>query len=52
MTTALMQRFDSQGGADYTNRLLARMRQAFGGTRRDVEQTASRVSRSSDELRR
>ena len=31
MTTALMQRFASQGGADYQNRLLARMRQAFGG---------------------
>jgi 6-phosphogluconate dehydrogenase len=31
MTTALMQRFESQGGADYANRLLARMRQAFGG---------------------
>ena len=31
MTTALMQRFASQGRADYANRLLARMRQAFGG---------------------
>jgi 6-phosphogluconate dehydrogenase len=31
MTTALMQRFESQGGADYAYRLLARMRQAFGG---------------------
>jgi 6-phosphogluconate dehydrogenase len=31
MTAALMERFASQGRADYTNRLLARMRQAFGG---------------------
>jgi 6-phosphogluconate dehydrogenase len=31
MTVALMERFASQGRADYTNRLLARMRQAFGG---------------------
>jgi 6-phosphogluconate dehydrogenase len=31
MTLALMERFASQGRADYTNRLLARMRQAFGG---------------------
>jgi 6-phosphogluconate dehydrogenase len=31
MTVALMERFASQGKADYTNRLLARMRQAFGG---------------------
>jgi 6-phosphogluconate dehydrogenase len=31
MTTALMQRFASQGGADYANKVLARMRQAFGG---------------------
>ena len=31
MTVALMERFASQGKADYKNRLLARMRQAFGG---------------------
>ncbi len=31
MTLSLMQRFSSQGKGDYTNRLLARMRQAFGG---------------------
>ncbi|HET7204560.1 MAG TPA: decarboxylating 6-phosphogluconate dehydrogenase [Steroidobacteraceae bacterium] len=31
MTLALMERFTSQGRADYANRLLARMRQAFGG---------------------
>ena len=31
MTLALMQRFASQGRADYSDRLLARMRQAFGG---------------------
>jgi 6-phosphogluconate dehydrogenase len=31
MTLALMERFASQGRADYTNRLLSRMRQAFGG---------------------
>jgi 6-phosphogluconate dehydrogenase len=31
MTAALMERFASQGRADFTNRLLARMRQAFGG---------------------
>jgi 6-phosphogluconate dehydrogenase len=31
MTVALMERFASQGRADYTNRLLARMRHAFGG---------------------
>ena len=31
MTIALMERFASQGRADYTNRLLARMRQSFGG---------------------
>jgi 6-phosphogluconate dehydrogenase len=31
MTLALMARFASQGRGDYTNRLLARMRQAFGG---------------------
>ena len=31
MTVALMERFASQGRADYTNRLLSRMRQAFGG---------------------
>jgi 6-phosphogluconate dehydrogenase len=31
LTTALMQRFASQGSADYTNKVLARMRQAFGG---------------------
>jgi 6-phosphogluconate dehydrogenase len=30
-TLALMQRFASQGRADPANRLLARMRQAFGG---------------------
>ncbi len=31
MSLALMQRFSSQGKADYQSRLLARMRQAFGG---------------------
>jgi len=31
MTMALMERFASQGRADYTNRLLSRMRRAFGG---------------------
>jgi len=31
MTISLMERFASQGRADFTNRLLARMRQAFGG---------------------
>jgi 6-phosphogluconate dehydrogenase len=31
ISTALMERFASQGRADFTNRLLARMRQAFGG---------------------
>ncbi len=31
MTLALMERFASQGRGDYGNRLLARMRQAFGG---------------------
>jgi 6-phosphogluconate dehydrogenase len=31
MTLALMERFASQGNADYTRRVLARMRQAFGG---------------------
>ena len=31
MTASLMERFASQGKADYKNRLLARMRQAFGG---------------------
>ncbi len=31
MTVSLMERFASQGKADYKNRLLARMRQAFGG---------------------
>jgi 6-phosphogluconate dehydrogenase len=31
MTLSLMERFASQGRADYANRLLARMRQAFGG---------------------
>ena len=31
MTLALMERFASQGRADYSNKLLARMRQAFGG---------------------
>jgi 6-phosphogluconate dehydrogenase len=31
MTLALMERFASQGRADYTNRLLARMRESFGG---------------------
>jgi 6-phosphogluconate dehydrogenase len=31
MTLALMERFASQGHAQYTNRVLARMRQAFGG---------------------
>jgi 6-phosphogluconate dehydrogenase len=31
MTIALMERFASQGKADFTNRLLARMRQSFGG---------------------
>jgi 6-phosphogluconate dehydrogenase len=31
MTLALMARFSSQGRDDYANRLLARMRQAFGG---------------------
>ena len=31
MTLALMERFASQGGDDYTARLLARMRQSFGG---------------------
>jgi 6-phosphogluconate dehydrogenase len=31
MTLALMERFASQGRADYANRLLARMRQSFGG---------------------
>jgi 6-phosphogluconate dehydrogenase len=31
MTLALMERFASQGRADYANRVLARMRQAFGG---------------------
>jgi 6-phosphogluconate dehydrogenase len=31
MTLALMERFASQGGDDYAHRLLARLRQAFGG---------------------
>jgi len=31
MTLSLMERFASQGRGDFTNRLLARMRQAFGG---------------------
>jgi 6-phosphogluconate dehydrogenase len=31
MTLALMQRFSSQGRGDYADRLLARMRQSFGG---------------------
>jgi 6-phosphogluconate dehydrogenase len=31
MTLALMERFASQGRGDYTNRMLSRMRQAFGG---------------------
>ena len=31
MSLALMQRFTSQGHADYQSKLLARMRQAFGG---------------------
>ena len=31
MTVALMQRFASQGRGDYADRLLARMRQSFGG---------------------
>jgi 6-phosphogluconate dehydrogenase len=31
MTLSLMERFSSQGKGDFTNRLLARMRQAFGG---------------------
>jgi len=31
MTLALMSRFDSQGKADYTNRMLAMMRKGFGG---------------------
>jgi 6-phosphogluconate dehydrogenase len=31
IAASLMSRFDSQGGADTTNRLLALMRQAFGG---------------------
>ena len=40
MTQALMERFASQGRGDFTNRVLARMRQAFGGhavTRRTAE---------------
>jgi 6-phosphogluconate dehydrogenase len=28
---ALMRRFASQGNSDYQNRVLAKMRQAFGG---------------------
>jgi 6-phosphogluconate dehydrogenase len=31
MSMALMERFSSQGHGDYSNRVLARMRQAFGG---------------------
>jgi 6-phosphogluconate dehydrogenase len=31
MTLALMQRFASQGRGDYADRVLARMRQSFGG---------------------
>jgi 6-phosphogluconate dehydrogenase len=31
MTLALMSRFDSQGRADYGNKMLAKMRQGFGG---------------------
>ncbi len=31
MTLALMQRFASQGRGDYSDRLLARLRQSFGG---------------------
>jgi 6-phosphogluconate dehydrogenase len=31
MTLALMSRFDSQGKADFGNKMLAKMRQAFGG---------------------
>jgi 6-phosphogluconate dehydrogenase len=31
MTIALMERFSSQGRGDFAHRLLARMRQAFGG---------------------
>ena len=31
MTLALMERFGTQGGGDFANRLLARLRQSFGG---------------------
>ena len=31
LALALMARFDSQGKGDYANRMLAIMRQAFGG---------------------
>ena len=31
MTLALMSRFDSQGRADYGNKMLAMMRKGFGG---------------------
>ena len=31
MTLALMERFSSQDRGDYANRVLARLRQAFGG---------------------
>ncbi len=52
MSLALMQRFSSQGKADYQARLLARMRQAFGGHAVSTSPTATASANATTPVRR
>lgn len=52
MTLALMQRFTSQGKADYQAKLLARMRQAFGGHAVSTSPAAAASANTTTPLRR
>ena len=52
MSLALMQRFSSQGKADYQARLLARMRQAFGGHAVSTSPAATASANATTPVRR
>ncbi len=52
MSLALMQRFSSQGKADYQSRLLARMRQAFGGHAVSTSPAATASANATTPVRR
>jgi len=52
MSLALMQRFSSQGKADYQSRLLARIRQAFGGHAVSTSPAATASANATTPVRR